>query len=285
MMATNEGSELTAVRADIAAARERAGGVRLRTVALPNEHGGWGLSLEPVALGLVLAPSATSLCLAVATVAAFLARHPLKIAAADRRRKRRFPRTAAAERFAALYGLAAAASFAASLALAPSNSFLLPLLFAAPRTAVQLIYDFTGRSRALLPELCGATALAAVAAAGALADNWPLAPALGLWAVLAARVAPTILYVRARLLRLHGKPAAAAPVLVAHGAAASAVLALARADVVPWLAFAALVVLLARAAHGFVERGSVTAKRIGVRELAFGVMTVTALAAGHLLGY
>lgn len=282
-MVTNTGDNLTAARADTAG-RERAGG-RLRSVALPNEHGGWGLSLEPVALGLVLAPSLASVCLAVATVGAFLARHPLKIAAADRRRGRRFPRTAAAERFALLYGLSAAASFAAAVALAPSNSFLLPLFFAAPLAAVQLSYDFTGRSRALLPELSGATALASVASACAVADGWPLAPALGLWAVLAARVAPTILYVRARLVRLHGKEAAAAPVVAAHAAAAVAVFALALANLVPWLAFAALVVLLARAAFGFAERGPVTAKRIGVRELAFGVMTVTALAAGHLLGF
>ena len=283
-MLTNTGDTLVAARAD-AAGREKTGGVRLRTVALPNEHGGWGLALEPIAVGLALAPSAASFCLAVATLGAFLARHPLKIAAGDRRRGRRFPRTAAAERFAALYGGIAAASFAAAVALAPSNSFLLPLAFAAPLAFVQLLYDFTGRSRALLPELSGATALAAVASACVLADNWPLAPALGLWAVLAARVAPTILYVRARLLLLHGKPASAAPVVCAHAAAAVAVLALARAGVVPWLAAAALVLLLARAVHGFNERAPVTAKRIGVRELACGVMTVTALAAGHLLGF
>ena len=282
-MLTDTGDDLAAARADIAG-RER-GGVRLRTVALPNEHGGWGLSLEPVALGLVLAPSAVSLCLAAATLGAFLARHPLKIAASDRRRGRRFPRTAAAERFALVYGGVAAASFAAAVWLAPSNSFLLPLAFAAPLALVQLLYDFTGRSRALLPELSGATALAAVAAACALASGWPLAPALGLWAVLAARVAPTILYVRARLLRLHGKEAAAAPVIFAHAAAAAAVAALAWAGVVPWLAAVALAVLVARAAFGFAERGAVTAKRVGVRELAFGVMTVTALAAGHLLGF
>ena len=282
-MLTDAGDELTAARAD-GAARGK-GGVRLRTVALPNEHGGWGLSLEPVALALVLAPSAVTLCLAVATLGAFLARHPLKIAAADRGRGRRFPRTVAAERFALGYGGVAAAALAAAVALAPSNSFLLPLAFAAPLAALQLGYDFTGRSRALLPELSGATALAAVAAACALADGWPPAPALGLWAVLAARVAPTILYVRARLLRLRGKPAPAAPVVFAHAAAAVAALVLAWAGVVPWLALIALVLLLARAVHGLNERAPVTAKRIGVRELAFGVTTVTALIAGHLLGF
>jgi hypothetical protein len=31
---------------------------RLRSVALPSEHGGWGLTLEPAVLGLLVAPSA-----------------------------------------------------------------------------------------------------------------------------------------------------------------------------------------------------------------------------------
>lgn len=66
-------------------------GVRVRTVALPVEHGGWSLTLEPVALGLLVAPSRAGFLLAVATVGAFLLRHPLKIVADDRRRGRRGP--------------------------------------------------------------------------------------------------------------------------------------------------------------------------------------------------
>ncbi|MDX2007394.1 MAG: hypothetical protein SFU83_19325 [Meiothermus sp.] len=30
--------------------------VPLRSVALPNEHGGWGFTLEPILLGLLVAP-------------------------------------------------------------------------------------------------------------------------------------------------------------------------------------------------------------------------------------
>ena len=89
-------------------------GVRIRTVALPNEHGGWGLALEPVALGLLVAPSPAGFFLAVATLGAFLKRHPFKIVAGDRRRGRRFPRTAVAERFALLYACLALAGLLAA---------------------------------------------------------------------------------------------------------------------------------------------------------------------------
>src|SRR3954468_23037616 len=126
--------------------------VRLRNVALPVEHGGWGLSLEPVVLGLLLAPSWPGAFLALATVGAFLARHPLKIVAGDRRRGRRFPRTPVAERFVLLYAGVALLSFAAAAKSAPTL-MLLPLVLAAPLAVVQVIYDAQGRSRELLPEL------------------------------------------------------------------------------------------------------------------------------------
>src|SRR5205085_11943807 len=154
--------------------------VRLKTVALPVEHGGWGLSLEPVVLGLLVAPCWPGLFFAVATVGAFLARHPLKIVAGDRRRGRRFPRTPVAERFALLYAVAAALGLLAAIKTAVGVEFLLPLALSAPLVSVQLIYDAKGRSRELLPEVAGSIAMASVAASVALAGGWTLAAALGL---------------------------------------------------------------------------------------------------------
>src|SRR5215207_3579421 len=141
------------------------GGVRLKTVALPTEHGGWGITLEPVVLGLLVAPSFAGAGLALATVGAFLARHPFKIVAGDRRRGRRFARTPYAERFTLLYAAAVSAGFALSLYSAKDYTLLLPLAAAAPLGAVQLWYDAAGRSRGLLPEVAGSVAMSAVAAA------------------------------------------------------------------------------------------------------------------------
>src|SRR5437762_11678455 len=71
--------------ASVGVSRAR-GGVRVRTIALPVEHGGWGISLEPVLLGLRVAPSQAGAWVGVATLGAFLARHPLKVAAGGGRR-------------------------------------------------------------------------------------------------------------------------------------------------------------------------------------------------------
>ncbi|HLM56392.1 MAG TPA: YwiC-like family protein [Pyrinomonadaceae bacterium] len=258
--------------------------VRLRTVALPNEHGGWSLTLEPVVLGLAVAPSPAGLFLAVATLGAFLARHPFKIAAADWRRGRRFARTAAAERFLLLYGGVALASALAAAATAGSYAFLLPLLAALPFASAQLAFDAGGRGRTLLPELAGSFGLAAVAASIAMAGGWPLAASLGLWAVLAGRVVPSILYVRARLRRLYGETPSSLPTVAAHVAALVLVALLAWAGVAPPLALAAFVILLLRAVAGLsAGGGGGSAKQVGISEIFYGVVTVAAVAAGHLV--
>ncbi|HEX7318296.1 MAG TPA: YwiC-like family protein [Pyrinomonadaceae bacterium] len=260
------------------------GGVRLKTVALPTEHGGWGITLEPVVLGLLVAPSVAGAGLALATVAAFLARHPFKIVAGDRRRGRRFARTPYAERFTLVYVAVALEGMVLAFLTAKDYTFLLPLAVAAPLAAVQLWYDAEGRSRGLLPELAGSVAMGSVACSLALAGGagWPLA--LGLWALLAARFVPAIVYVRARLTELHGKEFARWPSLAAHVVAVVAAVMLAAFKLLPWLAAVATVVLLARAAYGFARRWPSTAKRVGFSEIAFGALTVAAAAVGVAFG-
>jgi len=237
-----------------------------------------------VALGLLVAPSLAGLFLGLAAACAFLARHPFKIVAGDRRRGRRFPRTPAAEAFLALYGALALASALAAVATAPSFAFVLPLLAAAPLVAAQLFFDAKGRSRALAPELSGSAGLAAVATGIALAGGLAAAPAFALWALLAGRAVPSILYVRARLRLLHGEAPAKLPTTLAHAAALVLVSLLAWSGLAPPLAALAFLVLLARAARGLAApRGEGSAKRVGVAEIIYGAMTVLA-AAGLLTG-
>jgi hypothetical protein len=260
----------------------RAGVVRVRSVALPVEHGGWGFTLEPIILGLLVAPSLSGLFLAITTMAAFLARHPLKLAMADHRRGRRLARTPIAERFVLLYSMLATLGLLAAIMTASSYDFLLPLVLAAPLALIQILYDRVNRSRALLPELAGSTAMAAIASSIALSADWPRPLAFALWAILAARIIPTIIYVRARLKILHGQQASTLTVLIMHILALAVALALLWAKLASALAVVALLILLIRALLGFLRRDqTVNAKQIGIRELGFGAITVIAVALGH----
>lgn len=51
-----------------------------RSLVMPREHGSWSLALEPVALGLLVAPSRAGAWLALAAIAGFFTRRPLKLA-------------------------------------------------------------------------------------------------------------------------------------------------------------------------------------------------------------
>ena len=255
--------------------------VRWRSVALPIEHGAWGFLLEPALLGLLVAASWAGVALVIAALGALLLQTPLSLALTDVRRGKRFPRTALAWRFAAAYGALLIAALAAALAAAGSVTILLPAAFAAPLAALQLWLDAQGRARELLPEAAGAVAMGSLAACVALAGGWPLLPALGLWALLAARAVPAIVYVRARLRLERDQPFDRRPSAIAHLAAVAAVALAAAAGAVSWVAALPYAVLTARAARGLApDRAPVTAKVVGFREIGFGVMTAVLVAVG-----
>lgn len=256
---------------------------RIKTVAIPNEHGSWAFLLEPVLLGLLVAPSLPGVFLAIAGVDMFLTRHPLRLVWSDWRRGVRAPRTGLAEQFVLLYGGVMLAGLL-GVFLTASPLVLLPALIAVPPTlALMLRYDAAGQRRALLVELAGPVALGALAPGIALAGGWELLPALGLWAVIVARAIPSILYIRARLRLERGQAAASIPTIGAHLAALVAAALLAWGGVVPALAAAAMALLLWRAVHGLSARREVhiRAQKLGLLEMGYGLATILAVAAGY----
>src|SRR5512132_420742 len=123
--------------------------VRLRPIALPAEHGGWGLLFEPIVLGMLLAPSWVGLFISVTATGLFLARHPFKVAIGDWSRNRHLARTGLAARFALLYFVIATLALAFAIKTGGAG-FLLPLIFATPSALIQLFHDSVGRSRTLI---------------------------------------------------------------------------------------------------------------------------------------
>lgn len=250
----------------------------LRSVAMPTEHGGWSLTLEPVLLGLLVAWSWPGLALGLAAMLAFLARTPLKLVLVDRWRGRWLPRTALASRVASVQVLVLVA-LVVMAALGADARFWWPLLAAAPLVAIELWFDMRSRSRRLLPELAGIIGIAAVAAAIALADGADTGLALGLWVVVAARAAAAIPYARTQVFRARSRPhriwhsdlaqvAAVAAVVVAWSTGAVPV-----PSVIAIAAVAAINIAAVRTAPR-------PAKIIGLQQMFFGiaVVVVTAVA-------
>ena len=251
----------------------------LRTVALPSEHGGWGLTLEPVLLGLLVAHSVSALCIGLAAVLAFLARTPLKLAVVDARRGRTLERSRMARKVAAAE-LAVLAVLVVVAFLTATPGFWWPIFGIAPLLLVELSYDIRSRSRRLIPELAGAVGIAGVAAMMALAGGLDTAVALGLWAVLAGRAIAAIPTIRSQVLKLHGRPTKAVLPVAADLVALALVAATAIAE--PALLAGAVAVAVAIVAQRALIAWAPTERAVvlGIRQTVMGLAVVIATAVG-----
>lgn len=242
------------------------------SVAVPTEHGGWSLTLEPVLLGLLVRPSWPGVLLGLVALGGFLIRTPLKIALVDRRRRRRLPRTVLAERVARIELLVVGLLGVAAWVLG-DRRFVWPLLAAAPLLAIGFSYDIRSRSRRLLPELTGTVGVASMAAAVALAGGEAAGVAGGLWLVAAARAVAAVVFVRVQLRRAKHRPHRIAASDSAQVAALGAVALGSWAGIVPWLAWGAVGVLAG--AHAWlVRRPPPTAPVLGAQQVVLGLFLV-----------
>lgn len=261
----------------------------LRSVAMPAEHGGWGLTLEPGLLGVLLAPSLAALALGLGALLAFLVRTPLRLVLIGRHRAGdRVPTSMSLERtrlatrvaLVELAGIAAALVVAAGLAVDPR--WWLPAVVATPLFAVALWFDMRARSRHVIPEMAGSVAIAGVVAMGALAGGASTALAFGAWFILGARSVSSIPHVRAQVLRIHGREAPAVPTILGDLAALAAVLVAVLLE--PSLALgAAAIVGLVVVQRVTLVRPPRPAKVLGVRQMTLGFAVVGATALGAWL--
>jgi hypothetical protein len=252
---------------------------RIAAVAVPTEHGGWGLTIEPGLLGLLVAPSVAGLMLALAAVVAFLARAPTKVLLVDAFRRRRLPRTRVALAVAVFEVLVLAALVVGAALTATADHWWIPALVVVPLIAVELWFDMRSRSRRLIPELAGAVGIAGVTTMIVLADDGEAGLAIGLWVILAARAVTSITWVRGRIMALHGRPTDTQASAWADVTAAAAVgLAVAfRAELmVGAAAVVALIVIQRIAGTG----RPASPKRLGLQQMAFGFAVVLLTAIG-----
>lgn len=256
--------------------------VGIRSIALPTEHGGWGFTLEPILLGLLVAPSAAAWEISAAALGIFLARRPLKILSTDLVRGRWLPRSRMALVFSLLYGGLALAGAVGALFTA-DGPFLIPVLVAVPFALLALRADAHSKNRALIAEMSGAVAMGATVSAITIAGGWDLLPAFGLWLILAARDVAAITMVRGLVRRLHGKRAAIKRIYTIQVVSLIIVAVAAAFDVAPWLGVAAIGLVVAVSVVSL-NREPAQAKVIGWTQMSLGLAVVLLTAAGVNLG-
>lgn len=248
---------------------------RAASVFLPKEHGSWSLALEPLALGLLVTPSWAGGALAVAALAGFFARRPLKTALTAPVSSRR---TTARLNLLLWSALAAAGLGLAAFLGAPAA--LWPLLPAAALGALFVTFDLQNDSRAAAAELAGCACFAFLPAALATLAGAPPATALALAGLAAARSLPTVMTVRTALRLAKGEKLNRLPSLFAASLAATALGALTANGLAPWTAAALGLLLLARTLWLLgPARPLWPARRLGMTEGLLGLGYVLVLAA------
>lgn len=242
-------------------------------LTLPKEHGSWSLALEPVAFGLLVAPSAAGAALALAAVSGFFLRRPLKLVMAGKHDSRQSIALICATILAllGLSGLWLAAKLGAV-------GGWWPLLPAALAGAVFAWCDGRNGAHETAAELAGAVAFALLPAAfGALA-GWSLVASLALAAMMLVRSVPTVLTVRASIRIRKGRTNFITPALLTTGAGVVLVAWLVSLRLAPWLALGFALLLAARTVWLLLWRPQLTARTVGITEAALGVLLVLSLA-------
>jgi hypothetical protein len=255
--------------------------IALNRILLPTEHGAWSFLIEPLIAGSVIAASFAAPWIILMVVGGFFARQPLKVYSLLRTNPEAASR---ALQFASLF-LAIAAVGLIGTVWNSGPQVLFPLAVAAPLALQQFYADATGRGRSLSAELFGALAISSSVAMMASARGflWPLA--ISLWVIFACRFVPSVLYVRNRLALEKGKPYDRFWPTFAHFGALAVVGFLAFAGFASLLTVAVFVFLLARSILGLSQyRTRMKAMKIGIWEVAYGILTVVSVVVGHYVG-
>ncbi len=242
-------------------------------LTLPKEHGSWSLALEPVAFGLLVAPSAAGAALALAAVSGFFLRRPMKLLLS----RKSDPCQPLAARSLAILLLTGLTGLLLAVRFGAAGGWW-PLLPAALAGMVFAWCDNRNEAREGAAEIAGVVSFSLLPAAfGALA-GWSVAASLALAAIMLVRSVPTVLTVRTTIRIRKGRPYIIAPALLTAGAGVFLIAWLAALRLAPWLALVFSLILAARTAWLLLWRPQLTAKTVGITEAVLGGMIVVVLA-------
>jgi hypothetical protein len=242
-------------------------------LVLPKEHGSWSLALEPVALGLCVAPSVGGVGLAMAAVAIFFLRRPLKLALAAKADPRR-PMAAAC---ISILSLLALSGLLVAVKIGGAEK-LWPLLPTALAGMVFAWCDSRNVAREGAAEVAGAVTFGVLPAVFATLAGWSLNASLALAAVSLVRGVPTVLCVRTLLRFNKGQNVTIAPAVIAAVAGCLLVAWLVWLRLAPWTAAAFALIFAVRTIWLLGWRPRLTPRRVGIVEAVLGTSMVLVLA-------
>lgn len=257
----------------------------LKAVALPVEHGGYGILLEAVLVGLGLAPTAAGVFYAFAFLAAFFMAQPAKVLLSEKVPLRVSSRRKAAILMLAVYGLPGAVFFL--LGLNGTSASIFPALYVLLLFAAYQMLALLGRkNREFLTTVTGSMLLSAAAVFILLAGGSPLVKAVSVWILLGARAISAISYVRFRLRAARGDESGLRTAWTVHGVSGLIILALVLLKAIPVLAAAGYFLIAARNAYvAAAARAAVKPQVIGFQQFRLSLFNALLIIFAFSFGF
>lgn len=255
-----------------------------RRLLMPAEHGSWAFAFEPVGLGLLVAYSSTAVWLGLAIIFGFFTRKPVKIFLGHNSAAPVLRRQACL----VLFILGALGILTLGLAIMSSSGprILLPLALAVPGILFFIRHEIDGQTRSVVAELVGTGLCSLPLVSIALAANWAWPPAIALGVVNLARAWPTVLFVRVRLRSVRGESGLKFVAIITQFLAPAVLTSLAWIHCIPWSVVAINAVLSIRALAFLSGRfPSVSARKIGIMEVFWGLAHVSALTVVYVVSH
>lgn len=249
-----------------------------KALVFPKEHGSWALTFEPLTLALVIAPSWNGLILFLGSAFAFFAHPSAKAILASR-----FKNKTALLIF--LSYSVPAVLFLAFFIDRTSYPVYLSLLLALALMVFYLLLEVAALDRELVTELMASFAMGFIALSIVESGGMDWIKGLSFLALLYSRSLMTTIYIHYRLLKLKNRIQSVWVNNTLHILDFVLILFLWYRHWIPALGVVAVLILMFRALWGVSFRaGKTTVRKLGFKEVYFGLTFLVLVVLGYWLG-
>lgn len=248
-----------------------------KSVAIPAEHGGWGVLGEVILIGVFLAPSMFGLVWGIAMLSAWFLRQPLRVLLRERKLAGRSKRLRFAAAFGLLYGIILLGTGAAVWIDSPQTVKLTLLVMAAGSFLV-LLADARNQQREAIWELAAVATLSAGVTVFLFLGGWSIGAAAAVFSLVLMRHLSAVWFIRHRLRAAYGRPHSPGAVAAVFGFGLVLFIAVTLFLSAAWwmvLVYAGMALYVANSFK--MLDTSVKPKVLGWHQLAFGLVFCLAL--------
>ncbi len=248
----------------------------LRQILLPVEHGSWGLTLEPLALGLIVAFSLQGLYLAIASFFFFLAHQPVRIFLGKNENRK-----LTAFGIALVYIAISLFCLFKSFAYGNTANFF-PFLTALLLMFAFLVSEIFLSRNDFLNRLIAPVAIDLIAMSLVLLGGMSFYKSTVFFLIISARSVQSSFYIHEQLKKIKKKNFRSAYVHLTGLIYLAFAIYFAVQKYSPFLTVVSILILIVRAWWGLTTNKKLTVKQSGILEFVYGILFVTFVALGYL---